>query len=133
MYVLNIFFNGQIDFIVTICKLNMLYIAAAFFSSVKAITVFEGERVYFRLNATSELNSMHSVEWRFKSRLLAILMTTGGNWTLDNRFQITENGSLVLEDACFQDAGDYICRVILTNGNIQEHNISLQVQSHNIS
>lgn len=117
----------------------MLYIAAAFFSLVKAITVFEGERVLFPQNVTSELNFV-VIEWRFfhrdTSRLLAMLRTLAENGTdiiLDNRFQITENGSLVLKDAHFHDAGDYICNIVHKNGSIQKHTIYLLVQPHNSS
>lgn len=134
--------NGRIDFIVIIWKLMshiMLFIAAAFFSSLRGITVFEGEHVLFPPNVTSELNFM-DIEWRFchhdKSRLLAMLKTIEGNrkyFILDNRFQITENGSLVLKDACFHDAGDYICTVIHKSGDIQKHTINLLVQPHNSS
>lgn len=110
--------------------------------SGKAITVFEGEYVVFplkTLGAVSELNFME-VEWSFSlhhnKTLLAILKMTGENRTdliLDNRFHATKNGSLVLEGAHFDDAGNYICNIIDKNGNIQKHVINLHVQPHNIS
>ena len=116
----------------------MLYIAASFSSSLKTIAVFEGTNVVIPLSVTSELN-LTEIQWTFNllhnTRLLAMLIT-GESWrvlTPDKRFKITENGSLVFEDAHFEDAGVYICRFYFSDGSIQKHTVNLQVQTHNIS
>ncbi|XP_062389470.1 uncharacterized protein LOC134077852 [Sardina pilchardus] len=117
-----------------LCLMFVWISAASFISSVKAITVFEGALVLFPVDTTTG-QDFSVIQWRFSqtSRLLAMLTISGGNKTFDSRFQITGNGSLVLEDAQSQDAGDYICDIILLNGTIQRNTVNLQVQPNNIT
>ncbi|XP_041938940.1 uncharacterized protein LOC121700183 isoform X3 [Alosa sapidissima] len=118
-----------------LCSLFVWILAASFISSVKAITVFEGANVLFPVNTTIDLDSI--IQWSFSlhqnTRLLAMLANSGGIHILDSRFQITGNGSLVLEGARSQDAGDYICSIILSNGTVQKNTVNLQFQPHNIT
>ncbi|XP_062389469.1 uncharacterized protein LOC134077850 [Sardina pilchardus] len=120
-----------------LCLLFVWISAASFISSIKAITVFEGTRVLFPVNTTTELN-ISEIQWRFSphhnnTRLLAMQTNSGGNKTFNSRFQITGDGSLVLENAQSQDAGDYICDIVLLNGMVQKNTVNLQVQPHNIT